>query len=106
MTSAASDSDRTADLEHLERLLARGIKVIRVIHPDLFGRQRGKQYPASALDSVLGGVAYSKMSVAEDLFGVPVDETEFPSWPDTRTSTRRSIPLRHWSRRGSPTRSG
>lgn len=82
MTSAASApdraSDRAADLERLERLLARGVEVVRVIHPDLFGRQRGKQYPVSELDSILGGVAYSKMSVAEDLFGVPVDETEFP----------------------------
>lgn len=78
MTSATPRAERGADLEHLDRLLARGIKVIRVIHPDLFGRQRGKQYPVSELDSVLDGVAYSKMSVAEDLFGVPVDETEFP----------------------------
>lgn len=78
MTSAAGTPDRAAELEHLERLLARGIKVVRVIHPDLFGRQRGKQYPVSEFDSILGGVAYSKMSVAEDLFGVPVDETEFP----------------------------
>lgn len=77
MTSAATP-DPAAARERLEGLLAQGIKVIRVIHPDLFGRQRGKQYPVSGIDSVLGGVAYSKMSVAEDLFGVPVDETEFP----------------------------
>lgn len=78
MTSATPSAELSADLEHLDRLLARGVKVIRVIHPDLFGRQRGKQYPVSGLGSVLDGVAYSKMSVAEDLFGVPVDETEFP----------------------------
>lgn len=67
-----------ADLENLERLLSRGVNVIRVIYPDMFGRQRGKQFPVSELESIRGGVAFSKMSIAEDLFGVPVDETEFP----------------------------
>ncbi len=78
MTDTLHAAERSAGLEHLERLLARGIKIIRVIHTDLFGRQRGKQYPVSELESILGGIAYSKMSVAEDLFGVPVDEIEFP----------------------------
>ncbi|GAA1779407.1 glutamine synthetase family protein [Leucobacter iarius] len=71
------DRDDPVDLERLDRLLARGIRVIRLIHPDLFGRQRGKQFPVSELPGILGGVAYSKVSLAEDLFGVPVDEAEF-----------------------------
>lgn len=75
MTSSASIPDPS---EALEQFIARGIKVIRVIHTDLFGRQRAKQFPVSALDSILGRIAYSKMSVAEDLFGEPLDETEFP----------------------------
>lgn len=87
MTLFASSSDladelvtEAADpgLEHLERLLARGAKVIRVVHADLFGRQRAKQFPVSYLPQLLDGIAYSKMSVAEDLLGVPVDERKFP----------------------------
>lgn len=70
--------DDAAGMSQLERLLARGVQVIRVIHPDLFGRQRGKQFPVSSLPQLLDGIAYSKMSVAEDLFGEPLDETEFP----------------------------
>lgn len=72
------DATQRLGLEHLERLLARGVKVIRVVHADLFGRQRAKQFPVSSLPQLLDGVAYSKMSVAEDLFGVPVDEQQFP----------------------------
>ncbi|GAA1062051.1 glutamine synthetase family protein [Agromyces bracchium] len=74
----AAASQTEPGLEHLERLLARGIRVIRVVHADLFGRQRAKQFPVSSLPQLLGGIAYSKMSVAEDLLGVPVDETQFP----------------------------
>ena len=55
------------------------IRIIRVIHADLFGRQRAKQYPASLWSSLAGGVAYSKMASAEDLLGVPVDAGQFPS---------------------------
>lgn len=65
-------------MAHLEHLLTRDIRVIRVIHADLFGRQRGKQVPIDALQMLLDGVAYSKISLAEDLLGVPVDEDEFP----------------------------
>ncbi|MFH5821159.1 hypothetical protein [Georgenia sp. AZ-5] len=82
MTSATDTTRAPAsapELAHLDRLLARGVQVVRVVHSDLFGRQRAKQYPASALASILGGVAYSKMSVAEDLLGVPVSETDFPA---------------------------
>lgn len=75
--NALPATEESTGLEELERLLARGIKVIRVVHADLFGRQRAKQFPVSQLPSLLDGIAYSKMSVAEDLFGVPVDEREF-----------------------------
>lgn len=67
------------DQDYLDQLLARGIQVVRVVHSDLFGRQRGKQYPVSALLELAGGVAYSKMANAEDLLGVPVDADQFPS---------------------------
>lgn len=63
----------------LERFRSQGIRFLRVCHPDLFGRQRAKQFPINSLPGLLDdGVAYSKMSLAEDLFGVPVDESEFP----------------------------
>ncbi|MGO1543303.1 MAG: glutamine synthetase family protein [Gulosibacter sp.] len=67
------------DLDRLEQLLAKGIKVIRVIHSDLFGRQRAKQFPASYANQLREGIAYSKMSIAEDLLGAPVDEDQFPA---------------------------
>lgn len=52
--------------------------VVRVAHADLFGRQRAKQIPAGQLARFHDGIAYSKVSIAEDLLGVPVDEEEFP----------------------------
>ncbi|MFD1210476.1 glutamine synthetase family protein [Arthrobacter sp. GCM10027362] len=82
MTSPLLDRDATRpafDADYLDQLLARGIQVIRVIHADLFGRQRGKQYPVSSLPGLAKGIAYSKMANAEDLLGVPVDEKEFPA---------------------------
>ncbi|MGI5126836.1 glutamine synthetase family protein [Pseudonocardia sp. CA-107938] len=60
------------------RALATNAKVVRVIHADLFGRQRAKQYPAAVWEELLDGVALSKVSLAEDLFGVPVSAAEFP----------------------------
>lgn len=82
MTSPTIDRSTTrpaVDADFFDRLIARGIKVIRVVHADLFGRQRAKQYPIHALRSLADGVAYSKMANAEDLLGVPVDEEEFPA---------------------------
>ncbi|MFE7422068.1 glutamine synthetase family protein [Rhodococcus sp. NPDC057529] len=67
------------DADYLDQLLARDITVVRIIHSDLFGRQRGKQYPVDRLLSLAKGIAYSKMSNAEDLLGVPVSADEFPS---------------------------
>jgi glutamine synthetase len=67
------------DIDHFKRLLTKDIRVIRVIHADLFGRQRGKQFAATVFHQLLDGIAYSKMSISEDLLGVPVDETAFPS---------------------------
>ena len=55
------------------------IRVVRVIHADLFGRQRAKQFPISSWSSLADGVAYSKMASAEDLMGVPVAAEQFPS---------------------------
>ncbi|MFD2470641.1 glutamine synthetase family protein [Amycolatopsis silviterrae] len=62
----------------LDRLLTRA-SVVRVVHADLFGRQRAKQFPVSAVPALLdSGIAYSKIAHAEDLLGVPVDEDDFP----------------------------
>lgn len=75
-TGSALVADFSA--QYRDRLVARGIKVVRVIHVDLFGRQRAKQFPVSAWESLASGVAYSKVASAEDLLGVPVSEVEFP----------------------------
>lgn len=63
---------------HLKSLITSGTRVIRLIHADFFGRQRAKQFPISMVDDLFDGVAYSKMSLSEDLLGVPVDEDTFP----------------------------
>ena len=80
MTTSISSPAETSDKEGVDHLrsLAATARVIRVIHPDLFGRQRGKQFPARMADSLLDGLAYSKVSLAEDLMGVPVSAAEFP----------------------------
>lgn len=75
-TSARSAAEFSADYRAM--LEARGIRVIRVIHVDLFGRQRAKQLPVSAWESLASGIAYSKVASAEDLLGVPVSEAGFP----------------------------
>lgn len=77
-TAPVHDDTRAAS-DRLQQLVDAGAKIIRVVHTDLFGRQRGKQFPASYLPQLRDGVAYSKMSIAEDLLGVPVDEDEFPT---------------------------
>lgn len=72
MTHSGSTVPGVAELRE------RGVRVIRAIHPDLFGRQRAKQFPVEMLPELLEGIAYSKMSIAEDLFGIPVDSADFP----------------------------
>lgn len=79
LSHTAGDGSADFSAEYRDQLLARGIQVIRVIHSDLFGRQRAKQFPVSALPSLADGVAYSKMANAEDLFGVPVSDSDFPA---------------------------
>lgn len=82
MTSPLLDRDAlspTFDADFLDRLRVKGVKVIRVIHSDLFGRQRAKQFPVSSLLDLAKGVAYSKMANAEDLMGVPVEVADFPA---------------------------
>lgn len=53
-------------------------RVLRLIHPDLFGRERSKQFPASLMPSLLHGVGYSKVSLIEGLTGTPLEGEEFP----------------------------
>lgn len=79
-TAALGTTARPADFssEFGDLLAASGYRVIRVIHTDLFGRQRAKQFPISAWPTLRSGVAYSKVANAEDLLGVPVAEAEFP----------------------------
>lgn len=72
-------------------------EVIRVVHADLFGRQRGKQFAASEADYIADGIAYSKMSLAEDMLGEPLDEEEFPmvkGHPDLHARVDDLPPLR------------
>ncbi|MCZ2849871.1 glutamine synthetase family protein [Modestobacter sp. VKM Ac-2978] len=71
--------------EGLASLADRGVGVLRAIHPDLFGRQRAKQIPIERGSSLNGALAYSKMAMAEDLMGIPLDAQDFPqlaSHPD------------------------
>lgn len=73
------------DRSFTEELVSRGVRVIRVVHTDLFGRQRAKQVPVRSWAELRDGLAYSKMASAEDLFGEGVSPDEFPglaSHPD------------------------
>jgi glutamine synthetase len=62
-----------------DRLAAAGVEVVRVIHADLFGRARSKQYPLSALPELAAGVGYCAASLVEGLDGIPLEGGGFPA---------------------------
>ena len=60
-----------------EHLVTDGVELVRTLHSDLFGRARGKQFPAGWLPSA--PIGYSKVSLVEDLRGVPIEGEGFPA---------------------------
>jgi glutamine synthetase len=78
-----------AAIEALEtRLRDEGVRIVRVIHADLFGKARSKQFPVAELSSLAGGVGYCKASIVESIGGVPLEGGGFPAdlgFPDIQS---------------------
>src|SRR5262245_58239422 len=69
-----------AGWEELERWLeAKGVRMVQVLHADLFGRSRSKQYPLRELAALAEGIGYSKTSLAESLQGEMLPGARFPA---------------------------
>jgi glutamine synthetase len=60
------------------RLRTDGIRFVRVLHSDPYGRARSKELPVDAFPSVLGGLGYCEASLVEGLDGEPLMDAEFP----------------------------
>jgi glutamine synthetase len=94
-------STQTGDevLTAAARLRTDGIRFVRVMHPDPYGRARSKELPIDSLADVLGGLGYCEASLVEGLDGEPLMDPEFPGgqgFPDVHAvpdlSTLRSSP--------------
>lgn len=84
------------------RLRTDGIRFVRVMHSDPYGRARSKELPVDSLADVLGGLAYCAASLVEGLDGEPLMGPGFPGgrgFPDVHAipdlATLRSSP---WQR--------
>lgn len=86
---AANGGFDSAAIEALEtRLRDEGVRIVRVIHADLFGKARSKQFPLGELSSLAGGVGYCKASIVESIGGVPLEGGGFPAdlgFPDIQS---------------------
>jgi glutamine synthetase len=72
-------TDPDADLTTASsRLRGEGVRFVRVMHPDPFGRARSKDVPVDGLGAVLGGLGYCEASLVEGLDGEPLMDAEFP----------------------------
>jgi glutamine synthetase len=60
------------------RLRSDGIRFVRVMHSDPYGRARSKELPVDSLADVLGGLAYCEASLVEGLDGEPLLGAAFP----------------------------
>jgi glutamine synthetase len=60
------------------RLRTDGIRFVRVMHADPYGRARSKELPIGSLADVLGGLSYCEASLVEGLDGEPLMGEEFP----------------------------
>jgi glutamine synthetase len=60
------------------RLRTDGIRFVRVLHPDPYGRARSKELPLDSFSVVLGGLGYCEASLVEGLDGEPLMDAEFP----------------------------
>jgi glutamine synthetase len=81
------------------RLRTDGIRFVRVMHSDPYGRARSKELPIDSLADVLGGLAYCEASLVEGLDGEPLTGPAFPGgrgFPDVHAlpdlATLRSSP--------------
>jgi glutamine synthetase len=81
------------------RLRTDGIRFVRVMHADPYGRARSKELPIDSLADVLGGLAYCEASLVEGLDGQPLKGPGFPGgrgFPDIHAvpdlTTLRSSP--------------
>jgi glutamine synthetase len=81
------------------RLRTDGIRFVRVMHSDPYGRARSKELPIDSLADVLGGLAYCEASLVEGLDGEPLMGPAFPGgrgFPDVHAlpdlATLRSSP--------------
>jgi glutamine synthetase len=81
------------------RLRSDGIRFVRVMHADPYGRARSKELPVDSLADVLHGLGYCEASLVEGLDGEPLTGPEFPGgqgFPDVHAvpdlSTLRSSP--------------
>jgi glutamine synthetase len=82
------------------RLRSDGIRFVRVMHADPYGRARSKELPVDSLADVLHGLGYCEASLVEGLDGEPLMGPEFPGgqgFPDVHAvpdlTTLRSSPL-------------
>jgi glutamine synthetase len=60
------------------RLRTDGIRFVRLLHSDPYGRARSKELPVDAFPGVLGGLGYCEASLVEGLDGEPLMDPEFP----------------------------
>jgi glutamine synthetase len=68
-----------------DRFRSEGARLVRVMHTDLYGKARSKQFPIRDVASLMEGVGYCKASLVESLEGVPLEGDGFPAdvgYPD------------------------
>jgi glutamine synthetase len=75
MSGTATGADLTAETA---RLRADGVRFVRVMHSDPYGRARSKDVPLAGLADLLGGLGYCEASLVEGLDGEPLTGAEFP----------------------------
>jgi glutamine synthetase len=63
----------------VDALAERGVRVVRVVHSDLFGRARSKQFPLDELPSLMDGLGYTAAHVVEGIDGIPLEGGGFPA---------------------------
>ena len=60
------------------QLAERGVRFVRVMHADPFGRARSKDLPLTSLPMASSGLAYCAASLVESLQGDPLMDASFP----------------------------
>jgi glutamine synthetase len=62
-----------------DELGRRGVRFVRVAHPDLYGRLRSKDLPLARLEAAAHGLGYAEASLVEGLDGEPLSGGGFPA---------------------------